>query len=176
MIVLILCWCTCSIGYYVLAYVLKYLNGNVFLNGYASAAGEIAGKLSTIPILKYFSLKRVFLLAFGMCIMSLTLLMLFIESDTLTPFLVLMNRFWFSLGYVLSYLSVILLYPTILASTASGFCVLSSKGVTIFAPMIAELRPPINLVIVLSVSISAAIASQFLKDDKDNDDQKGTNS
>ena len=170
LIVLVLCWCTCSIGYYVLAYVLKYLNGSIFSLGYASAAGEVFGKLSTIPILKYLSLRRVFLLSFGMSTISLALMILCADSDLLTPVLLLVNRFFFSQAYVLSYLSIVLLYPTVLAASAGGICVMVSKCVTIIAPMIAEVRSPLNLLIVLCVSLAAAIGSQFLNDENESID------
>ena len=166
LIALVVCYCTCSMGYYVLAYALKNLNGTIFANGYASAAGEISGKLSAIPLLKYNSLRKVFLIAFGMSALSFALLIVFLESDTMTPILIMINRFFVSQGYVFCYLGIVLLYPTILASTAGGICVLMSKGITIVAPMIAEIQPPINFVIVLIATIAAIIASYFIREEE----------
>lgn len=60
-----------------LAYVLKYLNGSIFLNAYSSSAGELLGKLSTIPILKCTDLRRVFLIAFGFSSIGTLLLIVF---------------------------------------------------------------------------------------------------
>ena len=88
----------------------------------------------------------------------------------MTPVLVLLTRYSLSMGYVASYLSIVLLYPAILASTAGGVCVLLSKGATILAPMIAEMRTPVNLITVLSITIVAIFTSHFLKEQ----DQKKT--
>ena len=77
LLVLIVCWMACSFGFYMLAYVLKYLNGNIFLNAYSVSAGEIIGKLTTIPLLRCTSLKRVFLIAFGTGSLGVLLLVLF---------------------------------------------------------------------------------------------------
>lgn len=77
LLVLVVCWMSCSFGFYMLAYVLKYLNGDIFLNAYSVSAGEIIGKLSTIFLLRCTSLKRVFLIAFGMSSLGSLLLVIF---------------------------------------------------------------------------------------------------
>ena len=79
-----------------LAFVLKYLHGNIFLNAYSSGAGEILGTLSNILILRCTDLKRVFLIAFGSATMGTMLLLIFKQSDSLTPFLLILARFGFS--------------------------------------------------------------------------------
>ena len=71
-------------------------------------------------------------------------------------------RFGFSQAFVASYLSIIFVYPTILTSTTIGICVTMSKIATIFAPIIAEIHDPFNLVILLIVAILATFISQFL--------------
>lgn len=94
--VLLVCWCSCSFGFYMLAYVLKYLNGNIFMNAYFSSVGEIAGKLSTIPLMRCLSLKRVFLVAFGCSSVGMTLLVCFDGSDKMIPLMLMIARFGFS--------------------------------------------------------------------------------
>ena len=145
LLVLIVCWMSCSFGFYMLAYVIKYLNGNIFLNAYSVSAGEIIGKLSTIPLLRCISLKQVFLVAFGMSTLGTLLLILFRDADSWMPLILIVARFGFSQAFVASYLSFILVYPTILTSTAIGIAVTMSKLATIFAPVIAEIQTPKNL-------------------------------
>ena len=142
LLVLCVCWMVTSFGFYMLAYVLKYLNGNIFLNAYSVSAGEIIGKLSTIPLLRCISIKRVFLVAFGMSSVGMLLLILFRNADDWIPLILVVARFGFSQAFVASYLSFILVYPTILTSTAIGIAVTMSKCATIFAPVIAEIQPP----------------------------------
>ena len=74
--VLMLCWIACSFGFYMLSFVLKYLNGSIFLNAYSSSFAEIVGKTSTMLVLKCTSLKRVFLISFGLSLVGIFLLIL----------------------------------------------------------------------------------------------------
>ena len=77
LLVLMFCWMACSFGYFLLAYVLKYLGGSIFINAYTSSFAELAGKLSTIFILQCTSVKRVFLISFGLALLGTGLLILF---------------------------------------------------------------------------------------------------
>lgn len=160
---LCVCWMSTSFGFYMLAYVLKYLNGSIFLNAYSSSAGEIIGKLSTIPLLRCISLRQVFLIAFTMASGGTLLLLIFRDAEGWIPMILVIARFGFSQAFVASYLSFILVYPTILTSTAIGIAVTMSKCATIFAPVIAEVESPKNLIILLSISVTALIVSQCLQ-------------
>lgn len=79
-----------------LAYVLKYLGGSIFTNAYTSSAGETIGKLSTIPLLRYISLKKVALIAFGMGSLGTFLLILAGDNQTLVPWALIVARLGFS--------------------------------------------------------------------------------
>ena len=79
-----------------LAYVLKYLKGSIFLNSYASSVAEFFGKLSTVIVLKHMSIKRVFLTSFSLSLIGVFLLILFRNTDAIIPVLVLITRFAFS--------------------------------------------------------------------------------
>ena len=162
LIVIAFCWSSTSIGFYGLAYVIKYLNGNIFLNAYSSSAGEVFGKLSTICLIKCMSLRRILLLAFTISSFGLTLMIINAENEALMPWFLGLARVGVSQAFVALYLSVVLSYPTNLASTAIGVCVSVGKVATIFAPMIAEAPAPTNLIIVVTLIVLAAIVSQFL--------------
>ena len=62
----------------------------------------------------------------------------------------------------MAYLAIVLLYPTVLVSTAMGVCNLLARISTISAPLVAEVRAPINLIILLIIVIGAFIAAQCL--------------
>lgn len=61
-----------------------------------------------------------------------------------------------------SYLSTVLLFPTILVSTAMGVLNLFARIATIMAPVVAEVKSPIDLVILLIICSIAFVASQFI--------------
>lgn len=96
LIVISFCWVSSSFGYYTLAFALKYLSGSIFLNAYSSAAGEIIGKLSVIPLLRCSNLKRVFLIAFGIATIGTFLLIIFNQSVIWVPLMLMFARFGFS--------------------------------------------------------------------------------
>ena len=92
LIIICFCWCSTSIGFYGLAYVIKYLNGNIFLNAYSSSAGEVFGKLSTICLLKCMSLKRILLLAFSISSFGLLLMIICAENEIIMPWVLGLAR------------------------------------------------------------------------------------
>ena len=159
LIVITFCWATCSFGFYMLAFALKYLNGNIFLNAYSSGAGEILGKISTILILKCTDLRRVFFIAFGCATAGTSLLVIFNRSDIWTPFILMLARFGFSQAFPASYLSVMFFYPAILTGTAMGVCMTVSKVATVMAPMVAEVHSPLNLIILMIIGALATVFS-----------------
>ena len=146
-----------------LAYVLKYLKGSIFLNAYASSIAEMIGKLSTIAVLQYASLKRVFLVSLCLSLTGIFLLIVFSGSDSWIPLMLLIAKFGLSQAFVAAYLSVVLLYPTILVSTAMGVCNLFARISTITAPLVAEVKTPFNLMILFAICFIALVASQCLK-------------
>merc|ERR1712062_221969 len=100
------------------------------------------GKLSTIVVLQYASLKRVFLVSFSLSLTGIFLLIVFSGSDSWIPLMLLIAKFGLSQAFVAAYLSVVLLYPTILVSTAMGVCNLFARISTITAPLVAEVKTP----------------------------------
>ena len=162
LLVLVLCWAACSFGFYMLVYILKYIKGNIFVNAYAAAFAETAGKLSTVIALHYAPLKRVFLISLSLSLIGILLLIVFGQNGTWVPLMLLIAKFGLSQAFVTSYLSVVLLYPTILASTTMGICNLLARVATTMAPMAAEIKAPFGLAILFVVVGSALLASQFL--------------
>ena len=59
-------------------------------------------------------------------------------------------------------MGIVLLYPTILASTAMGICNLLARVATIMSPMVTEVKSPINLLILFVIVGVAFLASQCL--------------
>lgn len=154
----------CSFGFYMISYYLKYLDGSIFLNAYVSAVAEILGKLSTIVVMKYASLKRVFLYGYGLALFGIFFLIT-ISPDSANiwiPLVLLIFKFGISQAFVVAYLGIILLYPTILTSTAMGICNMLARIASISAPLVAEVRDPINLLILFAICGVAFIGSQCL--------------
>ena len=56
------------------------------------------------------------------------------------------------------------LFPTIFVSTTFGIVNLFSHGVAVIAPLLAELKDPFPMLIFVSITGFAIIASLFLKE------------
>ena len=103
-----------------------------------------------------------YLVAFGLAAIGGILMILFAEYGALTPYLVFLSKFGYSMGFLGVYFNIILLFPIILKSSAMGFCNIFGRLAGIFAPFIAELVPPINLLILLAVTFLALCLTQCM--------------
>ena len=160
-----------TIGYFMVNLLLKYLAGNIYTNSYTTACGEIIGKLTAGFVIYRFGLKRLYMGAFTLGIIGLLLMIIFINYGSLTPYLVFMTKFGYSMGFVGVYFNIVLLFPTILKASSMGFCNLLGRIAGICAPLIAEVPPPTNLIILLVATVIALISSQLLivpKQEKEN--------
>ena len=62
-------------------------------------------------------------------------------------------------------------FPLLKRATATGICNFVGRGLTIFAPLVAELDKPLPMIFLLVVTFIAFVASFFLPSRQDYDDQ-----
>ena len=164
LLIMVFTWCTLSFSYYLLNFLLKYLQGDIFMNSYAASGAEIVSKALSSPILIYLGLKALFGLTFGLgAIGALCLVLLPGASDRMTCLFVLVAKFGLSMGWVGGYMGLILTFPTTLVSTAMGCCNLASRALSMLAPMVAELPEVVPLLTILTLCAIAVVLTQFLK-------------
>ena len=140
-------WIVLTIGYYELLLLLKYLEGNMFVNSYTLASGEIIAKLSGGLILTMTELKRLHYISFGFAATGTFLMVLFYKVGVFTPYLIFFTRFGIGMGWLAVYFNIVLLFPTILKSSSAGIASFFGKLSGILVPYIAELVPPFNILI-----------------------------
>ena len=156
LMILVFIWCTLSFSYFNVGFVLKYLQGDLFKNVYASSISEIIAKASSSFILLYVGLKPLFGITFGLTLIgSLALIFLGSENEFLVSAMVLVAKFGISVGWVGAYMGPILLFPTTIVSTGIGICNVLARASAMLAPIVAEQRAPIPMV---SIAILAPIA------------------
>jgi hypothetical protein len=63
----------------------------------------------------------------------------------------------------LSYLANAQIFPAIFAGTAFGICNLGAKVTTILAPLIAEVEPPVPMILFCSTAFLACALSLLIK-------------
>ena len=59
------------------------------------------------------------------------------------------------------------IFPCIFAGTAFGICNLGAKVATIFSPYMAEIEPPLPMIIFTILAVTCAITSLLIRTDPD---------
>ena len=82
-------------------------------------------------------------------------------------------KFGIAFTFLINYLVVIELFPTLFRATSAGFCNFSGRLFTIAAPIVAEMNQPTPWLIFLITCSIAGLSATFLKvDDKTNKGKK----
>ena len=157
-------WIVTSFGFYTLTFVVKYLGGDIFVNSYTSALAEVIAKLSAGGLILHTGLNRLFLVAFSLGTLGALLLCFNSEgSGTFVAISVFIAKFGFSQTWPANYISILLIFPTVLNSTTMGICNICARVCTMLAPLVVEIEPPYPMVIVTTGGLIAVVLSQFLK-------------
>ena len=98
--------------------------------------GSIAGG----TILSCIGLKKLFLFGFILASIGSLLLTLLSRAGDITAILLFLTIFGFAMGFLGCYMSVVLLFPTVLKSSTMGFINFFARLAGIFAPIVAELE------------------------------------
>jgi hypothetical protein len=64
-ILMSLCWLTCSFNYYMVGFLLKYFPGSIYVNGSISSLSEVAATLSAGYFYAKVGVKKAFVISFG---------------------------------------------------------------------------------------------------------------
>merc|ERR1712087_915431 len=83
------------------------------------------------------------------------------ESRLILGLCLFVAKFGVAFTFMINYLSIMKLFPTLFCGTAAGICNFGGRLATIFAPLVAELAPP-TPILILSALLSAAFASSTL--------------
>ena len=155
-------WTVLTIGYNELNLLLKYLEGNMYVNSYTLASGEILAKLIGGIILTKTGLQRLHYVAFGFATVGAFLMACFYKIGALTPFLVFFTRFGIGMAWFAVYFDIVILFPTILKSTSAGIASFFAKLGGISVPYIAEITPPFNIIVLFAAALLALCLSTCL--------------
>ena len=175
-ILMSICWMTCSFDYYMVSFLLKYFPGNIYINSIMSTLSESVAYILGGWMFAKFGVKYSFAISFGIAAVG-GLGILFYEMSThfysdnpatgvapwIFPFLVLLAKFGISSGFNICYVANPELFPLLFASTAIGFCNFLARGSTIFAPEVAELQSTTPMIIFSILCVLSLLSSFGLK-------------
>ena len=164
MMIALSCWVATSFGFYLINFELKYLPGSVFFNVLMSTAAEIIAKPIAFTAISNLGVKKSYMLCFAIGVLGTILILLTdgrFESKLVIGLCLFLAKLGIASTFIVNYLSLEKLFPTLFCATAAGFCNFLARLATIFSPMIAEISPPLPNMILLGVLIFAISASTF---------------
>lgn len=97
--------------------------------------------------------------AFGGCL----ILFLGESYEGWMPIFVIIAKFGVSGGFVVLYICMSDVFPTLFCATAFGVCNVASRFLTIFSPEVAEQDPPLPMALFTGFTVLAAILIHFVK-------------
>lgn len=146
-------WACCSFTYYMIAFQLKYLPGNVYNNNLASTVSEFGAIALSGFMYEKLGLKLSYSILLMISVVGgIFILFLGTDSKVLMPLFVLLAKFGISGGFNLSYCATVDVFPVLFCGTGIGVCNFFARTLTIFAPMVAEVQPPLPMILFTSLS------------------------
>ena len=143
---------------------MKYLPGDIYTNGMASSASEVVAYCVSGVILKFLKIRLTFALSFAIALVG-GLLILFLGQKEVSwmPLFVTLAKFGISMGFCLVYVGTEELFPTLFCATAFGICNLFSRGLSIGAPQLAEVKEPYPMLIFCILTSIGIVLAFFIK-------------
>lgn len=168
-------WLASSFNYYMVAFLLKYFPGNVYINSAVSALSEVAAIMLSGLLYEKLGVKKSFILSYGIAVIGGIGIIVFEYSNhffqttttvvggLLFPTLVLLAKFGISAAFTINYLCNLDLFPVLFASTAYGFCNFLARGFTILSPQVAEIQSLLPMLLFTFFSLVAMLTSTCLR-------------
>jgi len=164
LLILIFAWIASSFNIYLVTYLLKYLDGDIFTNTMTTNAADIPIVVLGGVAYKFLGLRFSLFIAFVVAAAGSISLLLFSKAHpSVTPIMLLLAKGGVKMTFNIVYLANSQIFPAIFAGTAFGICNIGAKLATIFSPYMAEVEPPLPMIIFTVLAIMAAGLSVFIK-------------
>ena len=126
-------------GYTMLNFCLKYFAGDMLINSYVLGTGDLVAKLTAGGVFLVMDLKNLNHLCFGLGAVGSLALALCYKFGSLIPILLFVTRSGICMGWVAVQFNIVLLFPTVLKSSASGIVFFFGACSGITAPFLVEM-------------------------------------
>ena len=147
---------------------MKNIKGNIFLNTFTSSLSELPAIVLSGFMYKRIGMKLTLIIWFSVALLGGLCLMIFGGSnERLIPVFVLFSKAGVTATFNLCYLANAQIFPAIFAGTAFGICNIGAKLTTILAPLIAEVEPPVPMILFCSTACLACALSFLIKKEED---------
>mmetsp|Transcript_16487 Transcript_16487/g.27996 ORF Transcript_16487/g.27996 Transcript_16487/m.27996 type:complete len:168 (+) Transcript_16487:1162-1665(+) len=165
---MVVVWVSASFGYYLISYQLKYIKGDIFINGIISSSSEILAYLVSGYLASILGVKRVLLFSYLLAFAGMfCILVTQTDDQLLLALFILGSKYGISQVFNIAYVGNVLVFPTNIVGTTFGICNIFARFSTILSPFVAELKPDtISQVVFCVIVVVAFFSSLFLQVNK----------
>lgn len=160
-------WSAVSFCYYMIIFQLKYIPGNIYINSMSSSLSEMVANILAGFLYKYLRIKLSFIVCFSVALLGGALI-LFLGVDDVKwiPVFITFAKGGIAANFTIVYIASAEVFPTLFTATALGICNFFARFLTILAPDVAELDPPIPMAVFCSLCIGGIVLAMFIVDKK----------
>ena len=136
---MVMIWLSASFGYYLISYQLKYIRGDIYLNGIVSSTSELFAYGLSGWLLQKLGIKKTLSFAYAVAMVGMfSLIATTTDNKFWLSLFILGSKFGVSAAFNVAYVGNYALFPVNMVATTMGICNIVSRVATIFAPYIAE--------------------------------------
>eukprot|EP00347_Sterkiella_histriomuscorum_P021166 403334998 len=160
-------WSASSFTYYMVGFYIKYIPGDIFQNVMISSLSESIACLISGFLALLLGTKNTLIMCF-LIGGTFGLALAFVDPHYETTILLclLLTKFGVSSSLSLCFLVTSEYFPIIYSATVFGACNIFARVISIFAPLIAEINPPLPMIIYGVFCFMSVLGTSFLSKDK----------
>ena len=141
---------------------MKYVPGSIYVNTTASALSQNIAYVVSGLLLNVIGIKMCFIVSLIIASIGGFLLATMPATGLVEASFVLICKFGISWSFNNCYLATPLLFPAHLRVRTFGICHLLASFVTVLAPLLAEVEPPLPMIVFTLTSIGILIISMLI--------------
>lgn len=135
-------WLSVSFCYYLIAYQLKYIKGDLYINAIASSASEVVADALAGIFLQYLGIRLVLQCSYMVSLLGMVALIFYQgHSNALFALFVIGSKFGIASAFNVAYCANNLVFPVSIVVTTYGICNFIARVATMSAPYVAEMYP-----------------------------------
>ena len=162
LIIMVISWSSSSFCFYILGFYIKYIPGDIFINIIITCVADAISSIGAVVIAQTIGTQRTLFASYGLAAIGGVLLILFDKNDVVIMILMMVTKFGINVCFTLCYIINAEYFPSIVCARVFGICNIFSRISTILSPLIAEVTPPIPMIIYVLICTISMVASMFL--------------
>ena len=159
---MVISWSSSSFCFYILGFYIKYIPGDIFINIIITCVADAVSSIGAGVIAQTIGTQRTLFGSYALAAIGGVLLILFDQNEVIIMILMMVTKFGINVCFTLCYIINAEYFPSIVCARVFGICNIFSRISTIMSPLIAEVTPPIPMIIYVLICTISMVASMFL--------------